>query len=46
MKMTEEELEAKTNDLMSSVNLEDIIKSATEKATVNVMAEEFQGFKA
>lgn len=46
MKMTEKELEAKTNDLMSSVNLEDIIKSATEKATVNVMAEEFQGFKA
>jgi len=43
--MTAEELKAKADDLMSSVNLEDIIKNASEKAVAGAIQEEFQGYK-
>ena len=45
VKMTKEELKAKADDLMSSVNLEDIIKNASEKAVAGAIQEEFQGYK-
>lgn len=45
VKMTEEELKARAEDLMSSVNLEDIIKTASEKAVTGAIQEEFQGYK-
>ena len=45
VKMTKEELKAKADDLMSSVNLEAIIKSASEKAVAGAIQEEFQGYK-
>lgn len=40
-KMTSEELEQKTNGLMSSINIENIAKNAIEK----VVEKEFQGFE-
>lgn len=45
-KMTAEEIETKTNDIMQSLNMEDIMKNATEKATAAVISKEFQGYKA
>ena len=44
-KMTEEELQAQVDDIMSSVNLESIIKNASEKAVTQAMEKEFVGFK-
>ena len=45
-KMTTEELQEKISNLMSSINIESIIKNATEKATTNIIQTEFQGYKA
>jgi|GEM_PF-943899 len=45
-KMTLEELQAKAEDLMSSINMEEIIKNSTEKAVSEITAEEFRGHKA
>lgn len=44
-KMTEEELQARMNDILSSVNYEDIIKNSVEKMATEVVTDEFKGFK-
>ena len=43
--MTEEELQARMNDILSSVNYEDIIKNSVEKMATEVVTDEFKGFK-
>lgn len=45
-KMTEEGLQARVNDIMSSMNYEDIIKSSAEKMIADVVTEEFKGYPA
>lgn len=44
-KMTKEQLKAKEEDLMSSINMEEIIKNSTEKAVSEITVEEFKGHK-
>ncbi len=44
-KMAEEELQARMNDILSSVNYEDIIKNSVEKMATEVVTDEFRGFK-
>lgn len=44
-KMTAEELEDKTDGLMSSVNTQDIVKNVVEKTVAQVAEEEFRGYK-
>lgn len=44
-KMTEEELQARMNDILSSLNYEDILKNSVEKMATEVVADEFKGFK-
>jgi len=46
LKMTEEKLQARVDDIMSSVNYEDIIKNSAEKMITKVVAEEFKGYPA
>lgn len=45
-KMTPEEIESRTDGLMSSVNTSDIVKNVVEKTVSQVAEEEFRGFKA
>lgn len=45
-KMTEDQLKAKAEDLMASIDMEEIIKKSTEKAVSDITAEEFKGHKA
>ena len=44
-KMTEEELQARMNDILSSLNYEDILKNSVEKMATEVVTDEFRGFK-
>ena len=44
VKMTEEQLQARVNDVMSSMNYEDIIKKSIEKMATEVVTEEFKGY--
>lgn len=44
-KMTSEEIESRTDGLMSSVNTSDIVKNVVEKTVSQVAEEEFRGFK-
>ena len=46
VKMTEEQLQARVNDIMSSMNYEDIIKKSIEKMATEVVTEEFKGYQA
>lgn len=46
VKMTEEQLQARVDDIMSSMNYEDIIKKSIEKMATEVVTEEFKGYQA
>lgn len=45
-KMTEEELKGKMSNPLSSMNMNDVIKSSAEKAISKVAEEQFQGYRA
>ena len=45
-KMTKKDLQARIDDIMSSVNYENIIKNLTEKAIAEAATEEFKGYPA
>lgn len=45
-KMTAEELEKKSGDLMSSINLNEVMKGTIEKVATEIATEEFKGYKA
>lgn len=45
-KMTEEELKGKMANPLSSMNMNDVIKSSAEKAISKVAEEQFQGYRA
>lgn len=44
-KMSKKELQARMNDILSSLNYEDILKNSVEKMATEVVADEFRGFK-
>lgn len=46
VKMTPEQLKDRVNDILSSVNLEGVVKDSIEKMATQVVAEEFKGYKA
>jgi len=45
-KMTKKDLQARIDDIMSSVNYEGIIKNSIEKMATEVVTEEFKGYQA
>lgn len=45
-KMTKKALQERINDIMSSVNYEDIIKKSVEKVAEEAVTEEFKGYPA
>lgn len=45
-KMTPEELKDKVDDILSSVNLDDVVKNSVEKMATEVVTAEFKGYKA
>lgn len=45
-KMTKEELEEKSGDLMSSINLNEVMKGTIEKVATEIATEEFKGYKS
>lgn len=45
-KMTEKELKDKMSNPLSSMNMNDVIKSSAEKAITRVAEEQFQGYRA
>lgn len=45
-KMTKEEITEKAEDLMSSINMEEVIKTSTEKAVTEITTAEFKGYKS
>ena len=46
VKMTPEQLKDRVNDILSSVNLEGVVKDSIEKMATQVVTEEFKGYKA
>lgn len=46
VKMTPEELKNRVNDILSSVNLDGVVKNTIEKMATQVVTEEFKGYKA
>ncbi len=46
VKMTPEQLMDRVNDILSSVNLEGVVKDSIEKMATQVVTEEFKGYKA
>lgn len=46
MKMTEEQIQEKISNPLSSMNMDELIKNSAEKAIAKVAAEEFQGYRA
>lgn len=46
MKMTEEQMQKRISDPLSSMNMDELIKNSAEKAIAKVAAEEFQGYRA
>lgn len=46
MKMTEEQIQKRISDPLSSMNMDELIKNSAEKAIAKVAAEEFQGYRA
>ena len=45
-KMSQEELESKMSNPLSSMNMDELIKNSAEKAISRVAEQEFQGYKA
>jgi DNA-binding ferritin-like protein (Dps family) len=45
LKMTQEQLESKVNDVLLSVNYEGVMKDAIEKMATQIAEEEFKGYK-
>ncbi|MBR1653503.1 MAG: hypothetical protein IJ690_01610 [Clostridia bacterium] len=46
VKMTPEQLMERVNDILSSVNLDGVVKDTIEKMATQVVTEEFKGYKA